>query len=232
MNTGSSKHWHVIALGGSIVRPQKLDIRFLEKFRKFLLEFLLEGRKFVIVIGGGRLSREYQNAARTIVEVPQEDLDWLGIHATRINAHLLRTLFRREAHPAVLDNPEKPLKIGRKRLIFASGWRPGWSTDYIAARLAKRFGSGEFIVAGKPAYVYDKDHAEFPDAKSIDKLTWPEYQKISGAKWTPGLHLPVDPIAAMFAKKNRIRAIIVKGTDLKNLKNLLLGEAFRGSIIE
>lgn len=162
----------IIALGGSIVRPDDINVRFLKRFRKWLLPFLKKGFRFVIVIGGGTLSREYQRAASQIVKITNEDLDWIGIHATRMNAHLLRTIFVRYAHPVILDNPEKPIKIrAAERLIFASGWRPGWSTDYTAARLAARFGLKEFIIAGKPAYVYDKDHAKFDGAKPILRLT-------------------------------------------------------------
>ncbi|MBI1974973.1 MAG: UMP kinase [Parcubacteria group bacterium] len=228
----SKNKWKVIALGGSVVRPDKINVRFLGRFRHFLKPFLRDGYKFVIVIGGGRLSREYQEAARKIVSVPYEDLDWIGIHATRINAHLLRTIFRQEAHPAVIDNPEKHFSAGKYHLIFASGSRPGWSTDYIAARLTGRFGTKEFIVAGRPAYVYDKDHAKFRDAKPIPRLTWRHYQKICGAKWRPGLHAPVDPVAAKFAKAHRLRAIVVRGTDLKNLARVLRGNSFKGTIVE
>ena len=223
--------WTIIALGGSIVRPNGLHTRFLRRFRSFLVPFLKNGYRFAIVIGGGRLAREYQDAARRIVRISNEDLDWIGIHATRINAHLLRTVFRREAHPVVLDNPEKPLKAGKHRLIFASGSRPGWSTDYIAARIAHRFGAKIFIIAGKPAHVYDKDHARFDDARPIPILAWPHYRRICGGSWRPGLHAPVDPVAARFAQARRMTAIVVKGTDLENLGRVIRGEPFKGSVI-
>lgn len=222
----------IIALGGSIVRPDDINVRFLRRFRKFLLPFLKDGLRFVIVIGGGRLAREYQEAARKIVRVTNDDLDWIGIHATRMNAHLLRTIFAKEAHPVILDSPEKPIRMRKRvRLIFASGWRPGWSTDYIAARLAVRFGAKEFIIAGRPTYVYDKDHAKFDDAKPIQKLSWRHYIKICGGKWRPGLHAPVDPVAAKFAKVSGLRAVVVKGTDLNNLGCVIRGEKFKGSTI-
>jgi uridylate kinase len=224
--------WVVIALGGSIVRPNGLNVRFLRRFREFLIPFLRDGHRFVIVIGGGRLAREYQEAAKRIVRVTDEDLDWIGIHATRINAHLLRTVFAREAHPVVIDDHRRSLRMfASSRLVFASGSRPGWSTDYIAVCLAYRFGSKTFVIAGKPAYVYDKDHAKFDDAQPIPILTWSHYRKICGGSWRPGLHAPVDPVAARFAQKNRMEAIVVRGTDLDNLGRVIRGEPFRGSVI-
>jgi len=223
--------WRVIALGGSVVRPNRINSRFVRRFRSFLLPFLAKGFRFVIVIGGGSLAREYQRAAKEIVHVPNEDLDWIGIHATRLNAHLLRTIFRKEAHPVVLDNPEKSLRVGQYRLIFASGWRPGWSTDYIAARLAKRFRARMFVIAGKPAYVYDRDHALYKNAKPIQLLSWRNYRKICGGSWKPGLHAPVDPVAARYAQSRKLCAVVVRGTDLANLRRVFEGKSFRGTVV-
>ena len=45
-----------------------------------------------------------------------EDLDWLGIHVTRLNAHLLRTVFQDIAHPRVISDYDKNLLIGKNRL--------------------------------------------------------------------------------------------------------------------
>ena len=90
-----------------------------------------------------------------------EDKDWIGIHATRLNAHLLRTIFRDVADPVVIDIRGKIKKL-RAPMTIASGWRPGWSTDYVAMRIAADFGVHEAVIAGKPAHVYNKDHASTP----------------------------------------------------------------------
>lgn len=145
----------VVALGGSIIFPENIDSRFLRKFKAFIRPFL-RTRKFIIVTGGGRLARLYQEAAGKVSDLKDEDKDWLGIHATRSNAHLLRTIFRDVANPVVIDSRYKIKKL-RRPITIASGWRPGWSTDYIAVALAEDFGVREVIIAGKPDYVYDKD---------------------------------------------------------------------------
>lgn len=223
--------WIVIALGGSIVRPNKLNTKFLQQFREFLLPFLKKGYRFAIVVGGGRLAREYQAHAYEITKASREDLDWIGIQATRINAYFLRALFYDKAHPQIIDNPEKPFQAGRYQLIFASGSRPGRSTDYIAGRLATRLGAKEFFLAGKPAYVYDKDYVKFKNARPIPVLTWQEYGKICKGAWRPGIHAPVDPTAANFAREQNLTAIVIGGADLKNLGKAFRGEPFKGSVI-
>ena len=221
----------IIALGGSVIIPDKINADFLKKFRKLILKLLKQGQKFVIVAGGGKTARLYQNAASKVIKITYEDLDWLGIHATRINAHLLRTIFFKEACPIILDNPYKPFHTG-KPIIIASGWRPGWSTDYISIVLAKRFGAKEVIIAGKPPYVYTKDFMKYKNAKPLKKIDWKSCRKIIGSRWIPGMPSPVDPIGAKLAQKLKLKVIIIKGTNLKNLENLLKGKKFKGTIIE
>src|SRR3989344_2439724 len=163
----------VIALGGSIMYPNEIDILFLKQFRQFILKRLRGGSRFVIVVGGGRIARVYQEAASRVSKITDVDKDWLGIHGTRLNAQLLRTMFREVADPVVIDNRYKIKKI-RYPVTIASGWRPGWSTDYVAIALAHDFGVTEAIVAGKPAFVYDKDNQKHNDAKPLYNLSWRE----------------------------------------------------------
>jgi len=220
----------VVALGGSIVHPEGIDIQFLKDFKKFLAPFLKRGVKFVLVIGGGRLSRNFQEAAEQVSRVTDEDKDWIGIHATRLNAHLLRTIFRDVADPVVIDVRGKVKKL-RAPVTIASGWRPGWSTDYVAMRIAADFGVHEAVIAGKPPHVYNKDHAKFADAVPFYELSWREYRKLIPAKWKPGLHAPVDPVGAALGAREGVKAIIIDGRNMKNFATLLNGKEFKGTII-
>ena len=223
----------IIALGGSIICPQpgKVNVNFLKKFRKLILKYIKKGYRFIIVAGGGKVCRVYQEAATKIVKLPYKDRDWLGIQATRLNAHLLRTIFRKEAYPVVLDDPKKPVK-DNWRLLIASGWQPGWSTDYISVLLAKRFKVKEIIDAGNIPFVYTKDILKYKKAKAIKRISWKDYRKLVGSKWIPGLSVPIDPIAAKLAQKLKLRALIIKGTELKNLEKILSERKFKGTIIE
>jgi uridylate kinase len=220
----------VVALGGSIVHPDGIDVPFLKKFDRFVRREVRRKRRFILVVGGGKLSRRFQDAASGVHHVADEDKDWLGIHATRLNAHLVRTIFRDIADPVVLDSREKVKRL-RYSVTIASGWRPGWSTDYIAAVLAADFHTREFVVAGKPAYVFDKDNAKHKNAKPFHELSWRAYRKLIPKKWRPGLHAPVDPVAAALAEKRGIAAAIINGRDLKNFANLLRGSEFVGTMI-
>lgn len=221
----------VIALGGSIIYPEGIDSRFLKQFKNFIEGFINKGTRFVLVVGGGKVSRIYQAAAAKVVPLTDEDKDWLGIHATRSNAHLIRAIFREVADPVIIDSQKKIKKL-KYPVTVASGWRPGWSTDYVAIAIAHKLGAGEVIIAGRPDAVYEKNPDRHVKMKRISCLNWNSYRALIPNEWKPGLHAPVDPVAARFAEKNGIKVIIIGGRRLKNLGRLLRRENFQGTIIE
>lgn len=221
----------VIALGGSIVCPEKIDIKFLRSFYVFLKKETKEGKKFVIMAGGGNVARQYQEAASKITKVLNEDKDWIGIHATRINAHLLRTIFQKEAHPVVFDKRLKLKSFGKYPILIASGWEPKCSTDFDAVQIGIDLKIKEIIILGKPAYVYTADPQKDKNAKPIKELEWKDYLKMIPKKWVPGLHSPVDPVAARLAQKEGIKVVVASGKNLSNFKKILENDKFEGTII-
>ncbi len=222
----------VISLGGSIAFPEEININFLKDFYFFIKKQIKTGKKFVIVAGGGGITRKYQKAASQITKVSNEDKDWLGIHATRLNAHLLRTIFKREAHPVVFDKRFKIREFGKYSIIVASGWRPGFSTDFVAIQIAVDFKIKKVINLSKIDYVYSEDLEENPKAKPIKEICWKDYLKIIPKKWTPGLHVPIDPVGARLAKREKIAVIVAFGGNLENLKRILEEKEFEGTILK
>ena len=220
----------VLSLGGSLIFPDNLDKKFLMDFKKVIEKFIKKDFKFVIVCGGGKLARNFQQIASKSGKLSNRELDWLGIYATTINAHLLKSVFGGNAAENIISNPTKKINFG-KSVIIASGWKPGWSTDYDAVLLAKNRGAGKVINMSNVDYVYDKDPKKFKDAKKIEKIKWDEFSKLVGRKWKAGMNAPFDPVAAAEAQKLRLEADII-GKDLKNLENLLNGKEFRGTVIE
>ncbi len=221
----------VISLGGSIVVPGKVNTRFLKQFRKLIIQQIKKGFKFIIIVGGGKTCRNYQKAASKITKLTSEDIDWLGIHTTRLNAHLLRTIFREYAHKRVIKNPtEKNIKF-KEKILIAAGWKPGWSTDYDAVMLAKNFKVNTIINLTNLSHVYDKDPKLYKNAKPLNQLSWKKYRNIVGDKWHPGLNAPFDPVASKIAQKSKIKVYILKGTNIKNLENFLNKKEFIGTTI-
>jgi uridylate kinase len=221
---------YVISLGGSLVVPNEINIKFLSLFKNIIEKKIKENKKFIIIVGGGKTARNYQNAAKALTKVSNEDLDWLGIHATRINAHLLLTIFRKYAYFRIIKNPKEKINF-KEKILIAAGWKPGFSTDYDAVLLAKTYGSDTIINLTNVDYVYDKDPNKFKSAKPFKEISWKDYLKLIEQKWIPGMSAPFDPIASKLAQKFKFKVIILNGRKLKNLENYLTNKTFKGTII-
>ncbi|HZJ18116.1 MAG TPA: UMP kinase [Patescibacteria group bacterium] len=224
----------VMSIGGSLIVPNGgIDTSFLKKLNSFVREQLAEKNcQFFLVTGGGRIARHYIDAGRDVVghELSDDDLDWLAIHCTRLNGHLVRTIFRDIAHPITIKDYEVIQKVTEK-VIVASGWKPGWSTDYDAVVLCEDYGPRTVINLSNTPQVYDKDPNKFKDAKPIDKISWKDFRKLVGNKWTPGMNAPFDPIAAKKAEELGVKVVVMNG-DFENLKNYFKGKKFVGTVIE
>jgi uridylate kinase len=220
----------VMSLGGSIIVPGEIDVEFLKHFRQVILDFVSKGNRVVLVCGGGKTARKYSDAAKELIDSEDSELDLIGIRATKINAELVRVMFSKDAYKEVVENPTKKIKT-TKKIIVASGWVPGFSSDMDAVLLAKNLGAKRVVNLSNIAYAYTKDPHKFKDAVKIKEISWKEFQKIVGVKWIANTSFPFDPEASKKAKKFGLEVIITKGTDLKNLRNILNDEKFKGTII-
>jgi len=221
----------VISLGGSLIVPEEINVAFLKRFRKLILNFVKKGNRVIIVCGGGKICRKYNTAAEKIFkEVSDVDLDWLGITATKLNAELIRVVFGRLAYEKVLPNPHKKVKTNKKILI-GSGFVPGSSSDKDAALLAKTYKADAVVNLTNVNYVYDRDPRKFKNAKPQKKLTWLQFRKIIGNKWSPGANAPFGLPAARLAQKLGLEVIIVNGGKLANLTKVLKSKPFVGTVI-
>lgn len=221
----------VISLGGSLIAPDGIDTGLLKEFKDLILDEAKKGTRFIIVTGGGKIARRYIEAGRTLVgHLHPEDLDWLGIHATRLNAHLIRTMFRKNANPVVVKRPNRKVSW-RENILVAGGWKPGRSTDYVAVMLARVYGAKTVLNLSNISYLYTKDPRVFKNAEPICEISWSAFRKMVGTKWDPGANLPFDPIAARLAEKSKVSVVLVDGRNIENLKLLLSGRGFEGTII-
>jgi uridylate kinase len=223
--------WCVISLGGSLVVPEEIDVKFLRKFHSLILKHVKRGSRFIIIVGGGRTCRKYQAAAKQVADLAPEDLDWIGIHSTRLNAHLLRTIFRDVAHPVIVKDPTEKIQTS-KPVIIAAGWKPGCSTDYNAVLLARNFKSRTILNLSDVDYVYSKDPDLDKDARPFERMSWKDFRKIVGNKWDPGLNKPFDPVASREAQRLGLRVVIMNGRGFGNLEDFLSGRKFKGTTIE
>jgi len=220
---------YVISLGGSIIVPEKIDTDFLTRFKELLSSETRKGNRFSIITGGGMVCRQYIKAARGI-GISERDADIIGVASTKLNAELLRSILGDMAYKEVVADPNK--KIDTDKILVGCGFRPGTSSDFDAVRRAITNKVKIVINMSNISSVYDKDPKKFPEAKPIEKISWKGFRKITGDKWVAAMNVPFDPVASKEAETHKLKVIILKGTDLENLKKCLSGGKFVGTVIQ
>jgi uridylate kinase len=224
----------VISLGGSIVAPDKVDEAFLRDFRALIGDVLQRDRerRFIFVVGGGGPARAWQGAYRNILGDRGTDgeADWIGVMATRLNAQLVKAVMGDWCPQEVVIDPTGVEALSG-RVLVAAGWKPGFSSDYDAVLLAEKFGAREVINLSNIERVYTGDPRKDPAATPIDAIGWADFRAMVGEEWTPGKNVPFDPVASRHAANTGLRVICAAGRNLENLKKILAGEPFLGTLI-
>ena len=118
----------VLSVGGSILCNGKPNVTAIAKFSECLNDLIRQGFHFVVVVGGGKVAREYISAAKTLgASLFQQDL--LGIDITRANAALLAVSIENAEQriltdvleaAAVLERGKTPI-FGGSPTSYASG---------------------------------------------------------------------------------------------------------------
>ena len=139
----STKERVVVSVGGSLIVPDGIDTDFLIRFKALILDKVEKGFSFSIIAGGGKTARRYQEAAHIVTPLSQADLDWIGIHATRLNAQLLRNIFVGHAHPHIIK-----IRLSTSTQTSQSSSLPGGNraaqlttTQCLSPRIKARCGS-------------------------------------------------------------------------------------------
>jgi uridylate kinase len=223
-----------MSLGGSIVAPDGVDEEYLGQFVSLMNRLLSEDdkRRFILVVGGGGPARSWQRAYRNLVPAARNDeADWIGVMATRLNAQLIKALMGDWCRQPVVTDPSQ---VGpfTGRVLVAAGWKPGFSSDYDAVVLAERFNAPVVINLSNIEQVYTDDPRRNPEAKPIDAIGWADFIRMVGDEWTPGKNVPFDPVASHHAAKIGLTVLCAAGKDLANLEKILRGEEFLGTTIK
>ena len=218
----------ILSLGGSVIFPEEIDVDFIKEFRKTIIS-LLDKYKFIIVCGGGKICRNYINAAKSIKIFENKVYDNLGISLTKSNGELIRAIFHDVAYPELHCNYKDIVNFDK--VLIGAGFLPGTSTDFDAVMFAQYYNSKTIINISNIEYLYTKDPNKNKDAKKIENISWKEFRNIIGDKWKAGMNLPFDPIASKKAEELKLKTIIMNN-DLNNFKKCLEGGSFKGTVIE
>jgi uridylate kinase len=224
MKKGDKMETIVISLGGSIIVPKNIDYNYVKDFKKIISS---DRRKFVIVTGGGGTARDYISALRK-QGASNKRQDNIGIEITRLNAKLVAGVFN--LSEKIPENVKQVKSMWKKqRITLCGGFRPGITTDGVAAEIAKEIKAQTLINITNVAGLYTKD-PKLKGAKFIPEIKYRDFQKfLDKFNEKPGQHFVLDKYAAKIAKANKIRVVILKG--IENLRACLSEKTFKGTII-
>lgn len=218
----------VISLGGSVVLSKDVNHTFFTTLKTFI-DDLIETYKLYLIIGGGTTARSYINLGRK-QEFSEQNLDWIGIHATRLNALFLSILLtgKNKLIPETID---QALQI-KESLIIMGGTTPGHSTDYVGAELAAKTDAKVYIIATNVDGVYDKDPNRHPDAKFLQEVTIDRLLSQYGNHWdTAGKNTVIDGPALQIIKDHQISTVVVDGRNIQAMKQVIEHTSFHGTRI-
>lgn len=226
----NNEEYIVISLGGSIIVPDQIDINLIKNFKEIIKEYVKKGFRFIIITGGGKTCRNYNDSLKKIISPSLVDLDWMGIASTRLNAEFIRICFGDLAYEKIILTPDS-IPETNKPILVGGGWQPGSSSDLVAICMAKSVGARKIINLSNIDYVYDKNPKEYKDALPIKNLSWDNFKKLLPSDWDPGANVPFDPVAAKEAERLSFEVIVMNGKNTENFKNYLDGKDFIGSVI-
>lgn len=221
----------VISIGGSVLVPDKDDAYFIKSLSELLLE-LSDEIKLFVVTGGGSIARFYINLGRSL-GISENELDELGIGATKLNAQLLIQTVKDKANFKPSQTVEEAAESGKEHaIIIMGGTIPGHTTDAVSAQLAEKVGADRLVNATNVDGVYDSDPKKNPDAKKFDKMSYEELNSlVSGDHGKAGPNVIFDPKGAEIIARMKIPLLVCNGRDIEALKNAILGKEFEGTNI-
>jgi uridylate kinase len=221
----------VLRMGGSVV-ASPINPSLICEYAAVLADLRKRDHEFVVVVGGGKLARDFIAAAKDIgLDEPSQDE--IAISVSRVFAQLVLKKLGRDGCrtvPSTLREASKYLAEGK--VVVMGGLKPGMTTDTVAALVAEKVEANLIVKASDLDGVYDKDPKEHSDAVKFDRLTFEDLPRIfSEGKHRAGIHQIIDPEAAKILVRSRIPVVVVNGFRVRNVLLAVEGKPV-GTLIE
>lgn len=226
----------IIALkvGGSVFCPtEEPDASFVANLADTLKK-LSKSHRLIVVVGGGRLARKMIEDARAAGVKNDSKLHMLGIEASRKNARFLIGALDGAAYEGVIPKTEEEAKaaFSTGKIVVMGGFRPGQTTDAVTMQSALAVGAQLAVIGTDVKGVFTKDPKKYRDAVFISEMSPEELLDMSetGAV-KPGTKTVIDPVAAGIIAENAVKVVVVDIRDMENIKRLIEGGDFEGTVI-
>jgi len=209
----------VYSLGGSILAGR--DTKSLSEYAKALKDLSAEHKIFVVV-GGGKIARDYIEKARAL-GASEIFCDQIGIAATKLNALLLVAALG-DVAPQEIPSTYFEAAESLYRIVVMGGLSPGQTTDAVSALLAERVHADRLVIATSVDGVYTANPEKDPSAQKLITMTPRALVRLAmQTEMKAGSRSPVDPLAAKIIERSSIPTAVVLGSEIVNLRKGALG---------
>ncbi len=220
----------VLSLGGSVLM-REFDADRIRRFAEAIEEVAEENKVFVVV-GGGRIAREYIRTAK-MLGADNTFCDYMGIGVTRLNAMLLASAIKNVPKVIPEDFREAYELSLTHDVVVMGGTFPGHTTDATSALLAEFVGADLFLNATSVDGIYSDDPKRNPNAKRFDRLNVDELLEIvSRLPAEAGGNFPLDVLSIKIIQRSGIKTIVFLG-EPENIGRVVRGDyAGIGTLVE
>jgi uridylate kinase len=211
--------------------PDAPDVGYIKQFAAELVALAKSYRLFVVV-GGGRLARNYIQAARQL-GADESSLDHVGIDATRLNARVLVSALHGTALERIPHDFDDALEASMFHpIVVMGGTHPGHTTDAVAVMMGERARAQRILILTNVDGVYSADPRVDRAAKRIDKLTASELVAVTANATTEaGSTGVIDPMGCKIVQRARIPTCVLHGRDFDALRAAAEGRPFKGTLV-
>jgi uridylate kinase len=221
----------VLSLGGSLVNPGTPDAQYVASLVR-----LLRGMKyrFGIVVGGGRLARQWADAVRK-KGGSEFEADEVAIKATKKNAQFVIDEIKKDVNAKVCETFEDARRQASKRkFIVMGGTIPGITTDSDAVLLAECLGAKRILNLSNIDGIYSDNPVRNHNAKKFRRMNYAQMIDLAGKNdmRTAGTHFVFDFLACKLIARSKIEAHFVHGKNLLDVRKAIDGKPHGGTVVK
>lgn len=213
----------VIRVGGSVLASPP-NPNLIRKYADLIMNLRSRGHDVAVVVGGGKMAREFIELARSL-GLSEQEQDELAISVSRLFAQVLSMKvggYQWREVPTTIKNAIRVLS--ERGLVIMGGIRPGMTTDTVAALVASKARADLIIKATDQEGIFTKDPKKYPDAEKLDEISFDDLERILAEdRHKAGIHQIIDPEAVRILKEKRIKTIVVNGFNPENVLLALSG---------
>jgi uridylate kinase len=211
----------VLRIGGSVLGSPP-QAKLLKGYADVVAEARKQRHSIGVIVGGGPVARSFIATAREL-GLPRESQDMIAIDASRLNARLVAMKLGVKRVSTTIQG--MIVELEKNGIGVMGGLRPGITTDTVAAILGDAWHSDFIVKASDQDGIYTADPRIDKEAKLLYSMSYQELAKIlGGTEHRPGIHSIVDPVAAKFIAKHKLKLVVTNGFFPSNVRTALLGE--------